>query len=55
VDLFETKGIKWKEYMEDAPGPGFLGASSLNDEGKLDYVRKHKYGLLFWGRAQDMG
>ncbi|KAI9777614.1 MAG: hypothetical protein M1839_008668 [Geoglossum umbratile] len=47
VDLFETKGIKWKEYMEDAPGPGFLGVSSLNDEGKLDYVRKHNPLITF--------
>ncbi|KAH0544563.1 hypothetical protein FGG08_001335 [Glutinoglossum americanum] len=45
VDLFDTKGISWKEYMEDVPGPGYMGVISLNDEGETDYVRKHKYGL----------
>jgi acid phosphatase len=54
IDLFETKEISWKEYMEHVPGPGFMGGSSLNDEGRLDYVRKHKYDSLFWGIVQNM-
>ncbi|KAH0548568.1 hypothetical protein GP486_007888, partial [Trichoglossum hirsutum] len=41
VDLFDTKGISWKEYMEDVPGPGYMGGVSLNAKGKPDYVRKH--------------
>jgi acid phosphatase len=53
VDLFDTKGISWKEYMEDVPGPGYMGGISLNAKGKPDYVRKHKYvvvtGYLFLG------
>ena len=44
VDLFDTKGISWKEYMEDVPGPGFMGSASVNEAGKPSYVRKHKYG-----------
>ncbi|KAI9824610.1 MAG: hypothetical protein M1832_001700 [Thelocarpon impressellum] len=41
VDLFDTKGIDWREYMEDTPGPGYMGPSSSNSDGKLAYVRKH--------------
>ena len=43
VDLFDTKGITWREYLEDIPGPGFMGATSSNSNGQLAYVRKHKY------------
>jgi acid phosphatase len=39
VDVFDTKGITWKEYLEDIPRPGFKGASSPNGL----YARKHKY------------
>ena len=39
VDVFDTKGITWKEYLEDIPRPGFQGASSPNGL----YARKHKY------------
>jgi acid phosphatase len=41
VDLFDTKNISWKEYLEDIPGPGYMGESSSGKDG-LEYVRKHK-------------
>lgn len=43
VDLFDTKGIDWREYLEDAPGPGFMAEGSSDANGKWIYVRKHKY------------
>ena len=43
VDLFDTKGITWKEYMEDLPSPGFEGLGSSNNGDNWLYVRKHKY------------
>lgn len=45
VDLLDTKSIDWKEYMEDIPGPGFLGegGSPANSKSGWLYVRKHKY------------
>jgi hypothetical protein len=48
VDLFDTKNIDWREYMEDAPGPGYMGAGSADANGRWIYVRKHKY--VFDGR-----
>lgn len=36
VDLFETKSIAWKVYMESIPSPGYT-SSSHNA-----YARKHK-------------
>ena len=41
VDLLDSKAIEWREYLEDVPGPGFMGTSS-NTGGQLAYVRKHK-------------
>ncbi|KAI9852080.1 MAG: hypothetical protein M1838_001877 [Thelocarpon superellum] len=41
VDLFDTRGIEWREYLEDVPGPGFMGANSTTPQGQLAYVRKH--------------
>ena len=42
VDLLESKGITWAEYMQDMPSTGFEGMQFLNAEGANDYVRKHK-------------
>jgi acid phosphatase len=42
VDLLESKGITWSEYMEDMPSSGFQGVQFLNAAGAADYVRKHK-------------
>ena len=42
VDLLDAKKISWGEYQEDMPYSGFE-ANWLNQEnGKNDYVRKHK-------------
>jgi acid phosphatase len=43
VDLFDTKGISWKEYLEGLPNPGFQGTGGGGADGKWDYERKHKY------------
>ena len=43
VDLLESKGITWAEYMQDMPSTGFQGMQFLNPKtGANDYVRKHK-------------
>lgn len=42
VDLFDTKGIAWKEYMESIPSPGYTGAVTTTGSGHNAYVRKHK-------------
>lgn len=42
VDLLDWRGLSWKAYMENIPGPGFMYEGSTNYEGKWDYVRKHK-------------
>ncbi|WYZ36723.1 hypothetical protein EsH8_II_000229 [Colletotrichum jinshuiense] len=43
VDLLDWRGLSWKAYMEDIPGPGYLADASdgQTGDGKLDYVRKH--------------
>ncbi|OLN87305.1 putative acid phosphatase 1 [Colletotrichum chlorophyti] len=43
VDLLAWRGLSWKAYMEDIPGPGYLAAASdgQTGNGKWDYVRKH--------------
>ena len=45
VDLFESKGIAWKEYMESIPSPGYTGTATTNSSGHNAYARKHKYVL----------
>ena len=42
VDLLESKGITWAEYMQDMPSTCFEGMQFLNAKGANDYVRKHK-------------
>jgi hypothetical protein len=42
VDLFDSKGIAWKEYMESIPSPGYTGTGTTNSAGHNAYVRKHK-------------
>ena len=42
VDLLDSKGITWSEYMQDMPSTGFQGVQFLNAQGANDYVRKHK-------------
>ncbi|KAF6820312.1 putative acid phosphatase [Colletotrichum plurivorum] len=43
VDLLDWRGLSWKAYMEDIPGPGYLADASdgHTGDGKWDYVRKH--------------
>ncbi|KAK1982324.1 phosphoesterase [Colletotrichum cereale] len=43
VDLLDWRGLPWKAYMEDIPGPGYLAAASdgQTGDGKWDYVRQH--------------
>ncbi|KAJ5899018.1 acid phosphatase [Penicillium taxi] len=42
VDLLDTKGISWSEYMQDIPYAGFQGFNYSNqDTWANDYVRKH--------------
>lgn len=48
VDLLEDKGISWGLYQEDMPYTGFEGIAYVNQQnGANDYVRKHKYVLLY--------
>jgi hypothetical protein len=42
VDLLEAKGVSWSEYEEDIPYSGFEGDHVNQENGKNDYVRKHK-------------
>lgn len=42
VDLFESKGITWKEYMESIPSPGYTGLRITDGSGHNAYARKHK-------------
>ncbi|KAI9888448.1 MAG: hypothetical protein M1814_006927 [Vezdaea aestivalis] len=41
VDLFDTRQISWKAYMEAQPGPGFTGEGAGPSGGKWEYYRKH--------------
>ncbi|EFQ35161.1 phosphoesterase [Colletotrichum graminicola] len=43
VDLLDWRGLPWKAYMEDIPGPGYMAAASdgQTGDGKWDYVRQH--------------
>jgi subtilase family serine protease len=43
VDLLDAKGVSWSEYQEDMPYSGFQGDFVNQQNGKNDYVRKHKY------------
>lgn len=45
VDLFDSRGISWKEYMESIPSSGYTGTSVSNRLRSKSYVRKHKYAL----------
>ncbi len=55
VDLLDVKGITWRGYFEDIPGPGYMAHSSDGSTGNggWDYVRKHKFvlGRATWGRG----
>jgi len=44
ADLLESKDVSWGAYMEDMPGPGFMGnySDGSTKNGAWDYVRKHK-------------
>lgn len=42
VELLESKGISWGEYLEDMPYSGYQGFEYLNQKTHAnDYVRKH--------------
>ncbi|KAM0284538.1 hypothetical protein ACHAQH_001904 [Verticillium albo-atrum] len=44
VDLFDWRGLSWKAYMEDLPGPGYMGSASDSRGSGNDpweYVRSH--------------
>ncbi|KAM0323021.1 hypothetical protein ACHAQA_009120 [Verticillium albo-atrum] len=41
VDLLDWRGLSWKAYMEDLPGPGYMGSGSGRGEGAWEYVRQH--------------
>jgi acid phosphatase len=45
VDLLDWRGLSWKGYFEDIPGPGYMavGSDGHTGNGGYDYVRKHKY------------
>ncbi|KAK3350058.1 phosphoesterase family-domain-containing protein [Lasiosphaeria hispida] len=48
VDLLDTKGISWGEYMEHLPYPGFGGFNFSNQATyEDDYVRKHNPLILY--------
>ena len=50
VDLLEAGGVSWSEYEEDSPYSGFEGNYVNQKTGANDYVRKHKYDKLSFGR-----
>jgi len=43
ADLLEDKNVSWGAYMEDMPGPGYMGdySDGSTGNGGWDYVRKH--------------
>jgi hypothetical protein len=43
ADVLESKKISWRAYMEDIPGPGYMGMGSPGQrtDGGYSYVRKH--------------
>jgi len=47
VDLLDSKGITWSEYMQDMPSTGFQGVQFLNAKGANDYVRKHNPLIIY--------
>jgi acid phosphatase len=48
VDLLDTKGISWGEYMEGAPYAGFQGSNYSNQVNfRNNYVRKHNPLVLY--------
>jgi acid phosphatase len=47
VDLLDSKGITWAEYMQDMPSTGFQGMQFLNAKGANDYVRKHNPLIIY--------
>jgi len=47
VDLLESKGITWAEYMEDMPSTCFQGLQTNNAAGAADYVRKHNPLIIY--------
>jgi len=44
VDLLEAAGVSWSLYQEDMPYSGFEGDYVNQQNGRNDYVRKHKSG-----------
>lgn len=46
ADMFDTKGITWREYMEGMPYTGFQG-KQYPASGEANYVRKHNPLVLF--------
>lgn len=48
VDLLDTRGISWGEYMEDLPYAGYDGMNFSNQATlEDDYVRKHNPLMLY--------
>ncbi|KAL9945135.1 hypothetical protein ACHAQF_004690 [Verticillium nonalfalfae] len=45
VDLLDWRGLSWKAYFEDLPGPGYMGRASdgggTSGRGSWQYVRSH--------------
>ncbi|KAH6676103.1 phosphoesterase [Plectosphaerella plurivora] len=43
IDLLDWRGLTWKAYLEDLPGPGYLamGSDGSTGNGAWDYVRQH--------------
>jgi acid phosphatase len=43
VDLLKTKHVSWRGYMENLPGPGYMGMGSPGQrpDDAYSYVRKH--------------
>lgn len=52
ADMFDTKGITWREYMEGMPSTGFQG-KQYPASGEANYVRKHNPLVLFDSVADD--